>query len=58
MGLSLRGASRFSGVSHMHIRDIEDVRSIPSFEMVMRFLKAYTVDILCHFFAGSNQSYD
>jgi len=45
MGLSLRDASRLSGVSHTHIRDIEDGRSIPSFEMVMRFLKAYTVEI-------------
>jgi len=27
------------------LRDIEDGRSIPSFEMVMRFLKAYMVDI-------------
>jgi len=45
MGLSLRDASRLSGISHTHIRDIEDGRSIPSFEMVMRFLKAYTVEI-------------
>lgn len=45
MGLSLRNASRVSGVSHTHIRDIEDGRSIPSFEMVMKFLKAYLVDI-------------
>jgi SOS-response transcriptional repressor LexA len=45
MGLSLRDASRLSVVSHTHIRDIEDGRSIPSFEMVMKFLKAYTVDI-------------
>jgi len=45
MGLSLRDASRLSGVSHTHIRDIEDGRSIPSFEMVMKFLKAYMVDI-------------
>ncbi len=44
-GLSLREASRLSGVSHTHIRDIEDGRSIPSFAMVMRFLKAYTVDM-------------
>ena len=27
------------------LRDIEDGRSIPSFEMVMRFLKAYMADI-------------
>jgi len=45
MGLSLRDASRLSGVSHTHIRDIEDGRSIPSFEMAMKFLKAYMVDI-------------
>jgi predicted transcriptional regulator len=36
MGLSLRDASRFSGVSHTHIRDIEDGRSIPLFVMVMK----------------------
>jgi SOS-response transcriptional repressor LexA len=45
IGLSLRDASRLSGVSHTHTRDIEDGRSIPSFEMVMKFLKAYRVDI-------------
>ena len=45
MGLSLRDASKLSGVSHTHIRDIEDGRSTPSFEMVMKFLKAYMVDI-------------
>jgi len=43
--LSLREASKLSGVSHTHIRDIEDGRSIPSFEMVMKFLKAYTVEM-------------
>ena len=45
MGLSLRDASRLSGVSHTHIRDIEEGRSTPSFEMVMKFLKAYMVDM-------------
>lgn len=45
MGLSLRDASKLSGVSHTHIRDMEDARSTPSFEMVMKFLKAYMVDI-------------
>ncbi len=44
-GLSLREASRLSWVSHTHIRDIEDGRSIPSFAMVMNFLKAYTVEM-------------
>ena len=45
MGLSLRAASKLSGVSHTHIRDVEDGRSIPSFEMVMKFLSAYMVDM-------------
>ncbi len=45
MGLSLRNASKLSGVSHTHIRDIEQGRSTPSFEMVMKFLKAYMVDV-------------
>ena len=43
MGFSLTEASKLSGVSHT--RDLEDERSIPSFEMVMKFLKAYSVDI-------------
>lgn len=45
MGLSLRDASKLLGISHTHIRDIEDGRSIPSFQMVMKFLKASTVAI-------------
>ncbi len=45
IGLSLRDASNLSGISHTHIKDIEDSSSIPSFEMVMKFLKAYRVDI-------------
>jgi hypothetical protein len=45
MGLSLRDASKLSGVSHTHIRDMQDRRSTPSFEMVVKYLKAYMVDI-------------
>jgi len=45
LGLSLREASKLSGVSHTHIRDREEGRSVPSFEMVMRFLRAYGVEI-------------
>ncbi|MFO0794643.1 MAG: helix-turn-helix transcriptional regulator [Candidatus Brocadiaceae bacterium] len=45
LGLSLREASKFSVVSHTHIRDIEDGRSVPSFEMVKEFLWAYEVEI-------------
>ena len=46
MGLSLRAASKVSGISNTYIRNIEDGMSIPSFEMVMKFLKAYMVDIV------------
>ena len=45
MALSLRDASKLSGISHTHIRDIEEGRSIPFFEMVMKLVKAYMVDI-------------
>jgi transcriptional regulator with XRE-family HTH domain len=45
IGLPLRDASKRSGVSHTHIRDIENGRSVPSFDMVMKFLKGYLVDI-------------
>lgn len=45
LGLSLRDASKKTGVSHTHIRDIENANTTPSFEMVMRFLNAYHVDI-------------
>ncbi|MCR4320707.1 MAG: helix-turn-helix domain-containing protein [Candidatus Brocadiaceae bacterium] len=45
LGLSLREASKLSGVSHTHIWDIEDGRSVPSFEIVMKFLSAYGVAI-------------
>lgn len=44
-GLSLRQASRLSGVSHTHIRDIENGSSMPSFEMVMGFLETYRIEI-------------
>ncbi|MBF0280895.1 MAG: helix-turn-helix domain-containing protein [SAR324 cluster bacterium] len=44
-GLSLRQASRLSGVSHTHIRDIENGSSVPSFEMVMGFLETYRIEI-------------
>jgi len=39
LGLSLREASKLSGVSHTHIRDIEGGRSVPSFEMVKKLNK-------------------
>ena len=43
--LSLREASKLSGVSHTHIRDIENGSSMPSFDMVITFLRAYAIQM-------------
>jgi len=42
--MSLRGAAKASGISHVHIRDIEEDRKSPSFDKVMKLLNAYMVD--------------
>jgi len=44
-GLSLRDASKLSGVSYVHIRDIELGKKTPSFNIVMALLRAYHADI-------------
>ena len=44
-GLSLRDASKLSGVSYVHIRDIELGKKTPSFNIVMTLLRAYHADI-------------
>ncbi len=43
IGLSLRDASQRAGVSHTHIRDIEEGKSVPSFDMVLGLLNAYGI---------------
>lgn len=43
--LSLREASKLSGVSHTHIKDIEEGKKTPSFDKVMALLKAYHIDL-------------
>ena len=43
-GMSLRSAAKDSGISHVHIRDIEEGRKSPSFDKVMKLLRAYMVD--------------
>ena len=43
-GMSLRSAAKASGISHVHIRDIEEGRKSPSFDKVMKLLNAYMVD--------------
>jgi transcriptional regulator with XRE-family HTH domain len=44
-GLSLRDASKLTGISHVHIRDIERDNFRPTFEKVIALLRAYHVDI-------------
>lgn len=43
--MSLREASRASGISHVHIKDIEDDKIKPTFEKVMNLLGAYHADL-------------
>lgn len=45
LGLSLREAAKAAGISHVHIKDIEDDKIKPSFEKIMHLLKAYNADI-------------
>lgn len=44
-GMSLRDASKKAGVSHTHIKDIEDNTKMPSFDIVMSLLKTYMADV-------------
>jgi SOS-response transcriptional repressor LexA len=43
-GMSLREAAKTAGISHVHIRDIEEGAKSPSFDKVMKLLQAYMVD--------------
>lgn len=42
-GLSLRDVSKLTGISHVHIRTIEQGGASPSFEKVIAILNAYRV---------------
>jgi SOS-response transcriptional repressor LexA len=42
--MSLRSAAKASGISHVHIRDIEEGSKSPSFDKVMKLLDAYMAD--------------
>lgn len=44
-GLSLREASKLAGISHVHIKDIEDDKIKPTFEKIINLLRAYHTDI-------------
>lgn len=43
--MSLRDASAAAGLSHVHVKEIEDSVTAPSFDKVMRILKAYRSDV-------------
>jgi SOS-response transcriptional repressor LexA len=43
-GLSLREVAKTSGMSHVHVKDIETDKINPSFEKVMRLLETYHAD--------------
>ncbi len=45
LGLSLREAAKRSGISHVHVKDIEADKIKPSFEKVVNLLRAYSADI-------------
>lgn len=45
LGMSLRDAAKLTGMSHVHVKDIESNKVRPSFEKVMRLLEAYHADI-------------
>ena len=45
LGLSLREAAKLAGISHVHVKDIEGDKIKPSFEKVIKLLKAYNADI-------------
>lgn len=43
--MSLRDAGAAAGLSHVHVKEIEDGVTAPSFDKVMRILKAYHADL-------------
>jgi len=44
-GMSLREAAKASGISHVHIRMIEEGKRSPSFDRMMSLLRTYLVDV-------------
>lgn len=45
LGISLRDVAKVTGMSHVHVKDIEADKIKPSFEKVMKLLEAYKADI-------------
>jgi SOS-response transcriptional repressor LexA len=43
--MSLREVSKITDISHVHIKDIEDGKSMPAFDKVMELLRTYMVGI-------------
>lgn len=45
LGMSLREVAKLAGISHVHVKDIENDKIKPSFEKIMHLLRAYSADI-------------
>lgn len=45
LGMSLREAAKLAGISHVHVKDIENDKIKPSFEKIINLLRAYHADI-------------
>jgi SOS-response transcriptional repressor LexA len=43
--MSFRDAAKATGISHVHVKDIEDGKTMPTFDKVMKLLKAYHADV-------------
>lgn len=43
--MSLREAAKLAGISHVHVKDIENDKIKPSFEKIINLLRAYHADI-------------
>ncbi len=43
--MSLRDAAKAAGISHVHVKEIEDNKISPSFDKVMNLLRAYHADV-------------
>ena len=45
LGISLRDAAKLTGMSHVHVKDIEYDKIKPSFEKIINLIRAYKADI-------------
>lgn len=43
--MSFRDAAKATGISHVHVKDIEDGKTMPTFDKVMKILKTYNAEV-------------